>query len=324
MSIGVVCIGCGFIGARHLANLATLGGVRIVAVADSDEARAREQGQRYGARSYTDWQAMLAQEHPDAAYICLPPFARGEPELALTAAGIPFFAEKPLAATAEVPERIAEAVLAARLLTSVGYHWRYLDTIERVRRLVEAHPPRLAMGYWFDFVPPAPWWTRCAASGGQVVEQTTHIFDLTRYLLGEPEQVYTAACREGLVHHPESDIDAASASTLRFPSGAIAVIASTCLVHYPHRIGLWLYAQDLVAECGEFTLRIEQPEGTEVYEPQVDPFLAEDQAFMRAVQSGRQDLVRVPYAEALRSHRLTMRAVAAAGAGRPLSLAEQG
>ncbi len=320
MSVRVAVIGAGFIAARHVGHLAAMAGVTVVGVADVDGARAREQAARCGARAYDDWRAMLAREQPDAAYVCLPPFARGEPEQALIEARIPFFAEKPLAATADVPERIAEWVAAAGLLTSVGYHWRYLDTVERARQLAQAHPPRLAMGYWFDFVPPPSWWTRRAASGGQVVEQSTHIFDLARHLLGEVERVYAAACAPGLEHHPESDIEPASAAILHFRSGAVGVIASTCLVHYPHRIGLWLYAQDMIVECGEFSLRVERPEGAETCEPQVDPFQAEDEAFVHAVRAGDATAIRVPYAEALRSHRLTMCAVEAAAKGRPVEV----
>jgi len=110
----------------------------------------------------------------------------------------------------------------------------------------------------------------------------------------------------------EADIDAAASATLQYPSGAIAVISSTCVVHYPCRIGLWLYAEDLVVECREFSLRVERPQGTETSEPTVDPFLAEDRAFIHALRTGDRSAIRVPYAEALRTHRLVMRVVEAA------------
>jgi predicted dehydrogenase len=324
MTVRVGLIGAGFIGVRHLRNLAAIDGARVVGVADADGARAHEEAERVGARGYGDWRSMLEAERPDAVYLCLPPFAHGEPEQALIERGIPFFTEKPLAATAEAPERIAAQVQARGLITAVGYHWRYLDTLDLVRQIVEAHTPRLALGYWIDFVPPPPWWTDRRASGGQVVEQTTHILDLARFLLGEPESVFAAACHAGLSRHPGSDIDTASSATLQFPSGAIGVITSSCLAHYPHRIGLWLYGEELIVECREFSLRIETPHGTQVHEPQLDPFFAEDQAFIRAVQTGDPAGIRVPYGEALRSHRLTMRVVESAAARRPLALTPEG
>jgi predicted dehydrogenase len=267
---------------------------------------------------------MLEAERPDAVYLCLPPFAHGEPERALLDLGIPFFVEKPLGLDGELPEEVARRVDAAGLLTSAGYHWRYIDTVERSRQLLAAQPPRLALGYWLDFVPPPPWWTQRRYSGGQVVDQTTHILDLARHLVGEVAQVHCAACPGGLQRHPESDIEAASVASLRFESGAVGMIASTCLAHYPHRIGLWLYAQDLILGCQEHSLTIETPDGVETVQPQDDPFLLEDRAFIRALQTGDRSGIRVPYGEALRTHRLTMRVVESACSGRLQTLGPGG
>jgi len=316
----VACIGAGYIAGKHLANLAAMGDVEIAGVADVDVQRASEQVQRFGGRAYGDWRRLLDEERPEAVYLCVPPFVHGEPEEALLAARLPFFVEKPLGLDAELPERVAKAVEALGLITSVGYHWRYLDTMDRARALTAEHQPRLALGYWFDFVPPPSWWIRREASGGQTVEQTTHIFDLARHLLGDVKRVFAVACPDGLTSFPEADIDAVSAATLQFHNGAIAVITSTCVVHYPHRIGLWLYAQDLIVECREFSLRVETSEGRQLYEPQVDPYLVEDEAFVRAVRTGDRGGIRVPYGEALQTHRLILRVLDSAREGQPLAL----
>ena len=50
---------------------------------------------------------MLDAEGLDAAYVCVPPFAHGAPELAVFERGLPFFVEKPLAADLETAEQIA-------------------------------------------------------------------------------------------------------------------------------------------------------------------------------------------------------------------------
>ena len=324
MTVRIACIGAGFIGARHLGNLATIGGVRIAGIADVTPERAEEQAASHGGRPYHDWRAMLEAERPDAVYLCLPPFAHGEPEQALIDLGIPFFVEKPLGLDADLPEQLAQQIEGLGLLTSAGYHWRYIDTVERSRRLLASRPARLALGYWLDLIPPAAWWTRRRYSGGQVVEQTTHILDLARHLVGEVTEVFAAACPGGLEGHPESDVEAASVASLRFDTGAIGMIASTCLAHYPHRIGLWLYAQDTIVACQEQSLTIETPAGRETVESQVDPFLLEDRAFVHALQTGDRSGIRAPYEEALHSHRLTMRVVESACRGQPLALNSAG
>jgi predicted dehydrogenase len=322
--VRVACIGAGFIAARHLGNLKSMEDVELVGVADPANGRAAEYAHRYGGRPYEDWRAMLQTERPDAVYLCVPPYVHGDIEETLIDARIPFFVEKPLATDPQLPERLGERIEATGVLTSVGYHWRYLDTVERASALVAARRPRLALGYWLDFVPSPPWWIRRCYSGGQVVDQTTHIYDLARYLLGEPTLVYSAACGDGLTRYPGCDIDSVCATTLQFETGALGVITSTCLVHYPHRIGLWLYAQDLIVACCEHSLRIETPAGEEVHEPQADPYLLEDRAFIRAVQTGDRGSIRVPYAEALRTHRLIMRVLEATRQGRPLALTPDG
>ena len=184
--------GAGFIASRHLGNLLGFDDVAVVAVADPQLDRAREAAARVGGRAYADWADLLDREQLDALYICVPPAVHGAPELAAAERELPFFVEKPIAADLETAETIAREVSARRLVTAVGYHWRYLDTTERARELLSANPARLALGYWLDVTPPPTWWVREAQSGGQLVEQTTHLFDLARLLMGEVTRLYAA------------------------------------------------------------------------------------------------------------------------------------
>ena len=43
------------------------------------------------------------------------------------------------------------------------------------RALLEDNPARLVLGYWLDSTPPPAWWWSRTRSGGQMVEQTTHV-----------------------------------------------------------------------------------------------------------------------------------------------------
>jgi len=56
-------------------------------------------------------------------------------------------------------------------------------------------------------------------SGGQTVEQSTHIFDLARFFFGEVEKIF-AAERKGLMREVENyNVEDASAVILLFESG---------------------------------------------------------------------------------------------------------
>jgi predicted dehydrogenase len=314
-------IGAGGIASRHVGDLERLPDVRITGVADVVQARAAEQAARVGATPYTDYTEMLDREQPDAVYICVPPFAHGAPELALIERRIPFFVEKPLATRLETATEILEGVARAGLVTAVGYHWRHLEPVNGVKNSLPWHPPRMALGYWLDATPPPAWWRKQEQSGGQMLEQTTHIFDLARYLLGEVDQVFGMAAFQPRERYPDADVADVSTATLQFKSGAIATISSTCILDAPYRIGLHVLCEGIVYECTGHSVWVDHGWGNrEEWTPNSDPFMIEDGDFLTAVRENNVGGVRVPYAEAYQTHRLVARCVESAAAGRPLEV----
>ncbi len=314
-------IGAGGIASRHVGDLLGFADVKVVAFADPMLERAEAQAQRSGGRAYRDYREMLEREKLDALYICVPPFAHGEAEMAAIERGLPFFVEKPLAVDWVTAERINSAVQAKGLVTAVGYHWRYLDTTEQAQELLAANPPRLALGYWLDSTPPPAWWRHEAESGGQMVEQTTHIFDLARLLMGEPTDVYAVGATKPRAAYPDLDVADVSIATLHFASGAIGSLASTCLLNWPHRIGLHLFGEGLAIELTEFDIMVDVGKGRPVRKAVGDPFVREDRDFVDAV-AGKANRIRAPYAEAIITHRLTTAATQSVREGAVIKLTE--
>ncbi|MEA2573219.1 MAG: hypothetical protein QOH93_517 [Chloroflexia bacterium] len=315
-------IGAGGIAGRHVGVLQQFQDVRIVAVSDPAEGRAGETASRVGATSYADYRQMLDREKLDALYICVPPFAHGEPELAAAERNLPFFVEKPLATSRAVADRIWQAVQERGLVTAVGYHWRYLTTTEQAQELLKTNPARLALGYWLDKTPPPYWWQKEELSGGQMLEQTTHIFDIARVLVGEVDEVYAVGSRSQRAAFPDLDVCDVSAATLKFSSGAVGNMASTCLLNWPHRIGLHLFSDSMVIELSEHDLMIDVGQGRPISYPQSDPFVLEDRDFIDAVQ-GKANNIRCPFSEALKTHHVTTAAASSVSEGRPLKPNEQ-
>jgi myo-inositol 2-dehydrogenase / D-chiro-inositol 1-dehydrogenase len=163
-------VGAGFIGGRHLDSLSAQDDVRVVAVADPQVERAEQLAARAGARAHPGWQQLLDADELDALYVCVPPHGHGAIEEAAIDRGLPLFVEKPLATDLATAERLAARIEAAGLLTAVGYHWRYLDTLERARELLADTPARMVLAAWLDKAPRVPWWSRQDESGGQTVE----------------------------------------------------------------------------------------------------------------------------------------------------------
>ena len=72
------------------------------------------------------------------------------------------------------------------------------------------------------------WWRNKDTSGGQIVEQTIHQFDIIRYVFDEPEMVYTMGTR-GFVNEIEDyNTDDLSTTVVRFRNGALAAISTGC------------------------------------------------------------------------------------------------
>jgi predicted dehydrogenase len=315
-------IGAGGIAQRHYDVLRGFHDVKVVAFADPLLERALSLARRGNAKAYEDYRVMLEDEELNALYICVPPFAHGEFEMAAVDLSMPFFVEKPLALEWEKAARISQAVQDKKLLTAVGYHWRYMTTVEEAKELLADRPPHLVLGYWLDCTPPPAWWVRDDQSGGQMIEQTTHVFDLARYLTGEVDSLFAMGSHIERAGFPDADIFETTTASLRFASGALGNISSTCLLNWQHRVGLHLFCQGQVIEISEHESMIDIGQGRPVNGQRGDPVVREDRDFIDAVL-GTSNHIRVPYGEALKTLQLTLAATQSAKEGREIVLKDE-
>ncbi|RJU00279.1 gfo/Idh/MocA family oxidoreductase [Arthrobacter frigidicola] len=326
MTVNVALIGAGSVGQRHASNLRELG-VRVASVTDAQPAAAERLARDVDAPAFTDPDLALDRVDVDAVYVCVPPFAHGPGERAALARGLPLFVEKPVGLGVEGAEEIGRLVEAAGVVTGTGYHWRCMDVMEHARGLLAEAPALLASGYWLDKRPPVAWWGRVDRSGGQVVEQLTHVLDTARFLLGEVVEVYAAGVRDA----PEAgnraaggepdDVDDATAATMRFASGAVATLAATSVLPAKHRAALHTVSRGLYLEVSEAGLSSFDGTSRTDLACAEDPRVVVDREFIEAVQ-GRREATRTPYAEALRSHRLGFAIAESARTGLPVKLSE--
>ncbi|WP_206362022.1 glycosyltransferase [Sphingomonas montana] len=314
-------IGAGGIAHRHFGVLETFDDVAIVAVCDPDLVRATDAAARFGARAFDDAAEMLDAVPLDAVYICVPPFAHGAPERAVLAKGLPFFVEKPVALDIATADAIAAEVAERGVVTAVGYHWRYLDTVDEVRAMLARNPARLMSGYWLDSTPPPVWWWHADQSGGQMVEQTTHLLDLARYLAGDVTRAYGLAGHLDRPEFPGLDVPTVSTASLLFRSGAVANFASTCLLKWNHRVGLHIFGDGFAIELTDRDVMIDTGHGRPVRGAEGDPVWREDRDFIDAVQGG-ENRIRCPYGDAVETHRLALAVVESARCGMAVTLGD--
>lgn len=302
-SLRIGFVGAGGIAHRHAGVLATMDDVRIVAVADAAASRAADLSSGHGAQVHADVNAMLAGGDVDAVFVCVPPFAHGDIEDALVAAKVPFLVEKPVALDLERAEGIADAIDAAGLVTAVGYHWRWLDTLDAVKAALGGRRPRLVSGYWLDSTPPVEWWWQQELSGGQMTEQATHLVDLARYLCGEVDLAFGLDEHSTRADFPGLDVATASTASLRFADGTIGNFAATCLLRWNHRVGLHLFGDGFAIELTDHDVMIDVGAGRPITPNGSDPVWRQDRAFVEAVM-GRGNAIRCTYRDALDSLRV--------------------
>lgn len=310
MRVRVGFIGTGKIAIRHMEKLTKINDAELVCISDVDGKEAQKVAQVFKTKSYADYREMLDKERLQAVYICLPPFAHTDQEILAAEKGINLFVEKPLALNLEKAEQINEAIEKNGIISSVGYVYRYSDIVNRAKEELRERKIALISGHYF--CPPRSdvrWWTNKNESGGQIVEQTTHIFDLARYLVGEVDKVYGQKLN-GLMEDIENySLDDASCVNLHFENGAIGSISSACILSHGREWGINLMAKGLRVDLllSSHLLKITNGEEKKI-KMNIDPYQAENEVFIKAIKENNPKIISSPYADALKTLKLTLAA----------------
>ncbi|MFF2483369.1 Gfo/Idh/MocA family protein [Paenibacillus sp. NPDC058071] len=316
--IGIV--GTGWFANMHANMLAEMEGVNVAAFCATAKEKAELAARPFSdAKGYASVADMLDDRKLDAVYICVPPFAHGAIEEQLVERNIPFLVEKPIGLDEETPAALAQKIAQSGLLTSVGYHFRYMDGTDRAKEVLRERQIAMALGYWMGSMPGVSWWRKIEGSGGQFVEQTTHIVDLLRYLLGEVTEVYAVYGSRIMAGKEEGvTVPDIGSVTLKLESGAIATIHNTCAIDGGDRSGLHIYTDKGVLELNDKGLNDFEAHRRTEYSNRTNPYLRENEAFIHAVRTGDASLIRSSYADAWRTHQVTMAANRSAATGLPV------
>lgn len=171
------------------------------------------------------------------------------------------------------PIRVTAKVSKSSSSRGVGYHSRHADTVGEARRLLHETPCRLVIGAWLDRTPRTPWWSEVRSSGGQLVEQATHLFHLTRILVGDVVPVQAVGARGN--RSIPGDIDQVAAVLLRFANGAVGTVTTASVLRSGYRIGLELVCDGRVLALTERDLTVDDGSAPTVQGLDNDPIVAE-------------------------------------------------
>jgi predicted dehydrogenase len=132
MTLRIAVIGVGHLGRHHARILSTLPGVELVAVVDTNRARAEEVAAAYGTRAWVG----AGEIDVDAVTIAVPTEAHRDVALPFLSAGVSVLVEKPMARSlAEADEMIAASAASGAAL-AVGHTERFNPAVAVARPLV--------------------------------------------------------------------------------------------------------------------------------------------------------------------------------------------
>ncbi len=317
MRIGI--IGTGWIAEKHLESLTVTEGAEVVAVAGRNQQRAAELAVPLGAAVYEDYLPMLQRESLDAVFILLPPHLHGDVERACSEHVGAVLVEKPITTSLAQACEINSYFKEAGTIVSVGYMNRYRDAVQAARAVFSnpETPGVMANGWWITQMPPPSWWRCLEQSGGQFVEQCTHLVDLSRYLFGEIQEVSAYSMRGSMTEVPDFSVDDGMAVNVRFESGALGSFCTGCfpLAGHPEEQGAGISLnlssrkQRVVFEGSNFEAKLFSGANDATELPiGADPFHQQTQSFVNAVRNKDTRQILSDYEDAMRTLAVTLAA----------------
>ena len=223
VKIGI--IGCGWAGGTlHLPALHSLSDAEVIALADIDQERLNQVGDKFHITSrHTDYRDIVENEEVDVIAVCVPASSHTEIALAALEAGKHVFIEKPITLSLDESEQLIERAKVSNSKVTVGFNLRSHRLVREARRIIregalgKIESIRTAWTSDVRHYRNMPEWrNRREMGGGTIVEIGIHHFDLWRFLLeSEVEEIFA------LTRSSEWD-DQIAVVNARMANGAIA------------------------------------------------------------------------------------------------------
>lgn len=188
MNYNVGIIGCGLIGQKRFH---ALGEAKLIACADVDTTKAKALGEPVGAKVFDDWKNLLALPELDIVVIATLHDSLAEIALAAIEAGKHVLVEKPAARNARELEPLMAAAKNQKVKVRVGFNHRYHRGFRQAKKLLDQKQLgelmflRARYGHGGRLGYDKEWRANPVLSGGgELIDQGSHLIDLSRWILG--------------------------------------------------------------------------------------------------------------------------------------------
>jgi UDP-N-acetyl-2-amino-2-deoxyglucuronate dehydrogenase len=246
----IALVGCGRISKNHFDAIRRIDGLRLAAVADTDEGRARAAGEEQGVPWFTNYAEMLESAKSDVVAICTPSGLHSVQGIAAARAGKHVITEKPMSITLEQADALVDACDSAGVKLFVVKQNRLNPSVQLLKRAVDKG--RFGRIYlanttvrWTrpqEYYDAAPWRGTWEFDGGAFMNQASHYVDLIQWLIGPVESVVAKTATQARRIEAEDS----GVAVIKFRSGALGVIEVNVLT-YPRN---WEGSITVIGERG--------------------------------------------------------------------------
>ena len=216
--INVGIIGCGWFGNVHIDSLLQMESVNIVALVSTNKIKLDNTSRKVlTAKLFENHYDMFDDKslNLDAIVVCLPPAMHNDIEEMAASLGICMYIEKPIGLSLTTAKRIEKQIEDSNIITCVGYQALCNPLIHEIKTKLIHEKVGLVQGNWIGDFPHVHWWRNKMLSGGQIVEQSTHIFSALYFLFGDIKSIY-AQGTSGINYYDNSTVLDYSSCILTF------------------------------------------------------------------------------------------------------------
>ncbi len=329
-SAAIGIIGAGRMG-RHHYNAITSYGAHVVAVHDVHLKAAQDLGTEAKSKVITDSLDEFFDIELDGVVITTPPPVRLTPIQMACERDIPILVEKPPAYDVSEGRKCLECIEKSNSIAAVGFQLRYHPLYERLKSIIASETIHLVrtvctINYYLDFQMP-PWFLQSEISGGPLAEQAIHVLDCARYVLGDPKpiQAHALAIKNMALERDEFDAENAIQMTYEMDNGVFGTHMNHC--------GTEGFCFDVEVLGPHLRLQATMANnairgylnGEKIDEPAISQNsigLDKTGAWIRAIETGDETLIRSSFSDAFHTLSLIDAAIQSRNTGRFIKVEE--
>lgn len=190
-------IGCGFMGTMHANCYNNIKDVKVMAVADVREEKAREIANLTGATVYSSGKELIENANVDVIDICLPTYLHAEHAILAMQKVKYVFLEKPVALTSEEGKKLIKESEKTGCNVQVGQVIRFWDEYVELKKIIDSNVYGKVINANFRRISPVPTWgwndwlLDYSKSGGAGQDLHIHDIDYVLSVFGKPDRFYS-------------------------------------------------------------------------------------------------------------------------------------